>query len=176
MNVRRALLSVALVLGVVVGARAGDRPMDKAKAGEWVLEKNVASGFTTWTYMWIAKVDGRKVTVMVQLLKDEQLGLAPGQPTVVDLDKPDAPPPPGSKPKTSEEEVEVKGRKLKCTKTESEVEIQGVGKMATTTWTAAEIPIYGKAKMVVKDQAGKVVAEQETLDFGHEGGAERPLK
>ena len=176
-QVRRVIVSLVLFAALAAAAYAGDpRPLDKAKVGEWVLEKSTASGFTSWTYMWISKVEGRRVTVMTQLLKDEKNAIAPGQPTLVDLDKPDGAPKDAPKPKTSEEEIVVKGRALKCTKTETETEIQGLGKMTSTVWSSPEIPIYGYAKMVSKDDHQKVVAEMETVDYGHEGAAEKPLK
>lgn len=181
MNLRRLALAPALVLALLASAHAGDpKPMEKAKAGEWVLDKIVASGFTTFQYMWIAKVDGRKVTVNVQMLKEDgKTALMPPSSSLVDLDMKGPEPKKGEEPKvlkTSEEEVEIKGKKIKCTRTETEQDVVGSGRLVIVSWASNEIPISGIAKSVAKDKDGKVISETTCVDFGHEGGAEKSQK
>lgn len=180
MLLRRLFLALALPLALLTAVHAGDpKPIEKAKVGEWVLEKVVTSGFTSYEYLWIAKVEGRKVTVHVQMLKDDgKTAMMPAQASVVDLDAKPDPTKKVDEPKTktSEEEVEIKGKKIKCLKTEAEQDIQGTGKLTTVSWSSNEIPIYGMAKSVSKDKDGKVVVETSCVDFGHEGGDDRPLK
>jgi hypothetical protein len=176
------LLSCSLLAALVTLASAGDAKsaLETARVGQWTLGKTVmpSSNYTMFTYVWVSKVDSRKVTLSQQILKDKNTGLVPATTTVIDLDKkPEAPLKESAKPKVSEEEIALEnGKKLKCTRTEGETEISGMGKLVTIVWTSPEIPINNMAKSIVKDKDGKTLSTSETLDYGQAGGAEKPLK
>jgi hypothetical protein len=63
----------------------------------------------------------------------------------------------GPKPKTGSEEIEVAGKKLKCTWTETESEANGV-KSVTKVWSSDEIPGH-MAKMTMKNPSMTMTTE-----------------
>jgi hypothetical protein len=170
----RKLLLVALLVAV---ARAEDSPLARAKKGEWVLEKYVVTypgGQTTFhNYAWIEKVDGKKVTLKRQPVKEDgKTGLDAARDREIDLDKLASAS--GDK-KVSEEEVEVKGKKLKCRKVERTEPADGPAKPVTITWTSSDVPLYGKVREIVKDKDGKEFSRMDLVDWGSEGGAARDV-
>jgi hypothetical protein len=184
-NVRRPIFAAIVCAALlVVQARADDakNPLEKAKAGQWVLQKITTkySGMntTTLSYTWVDRVEGRKVILKTQTLNpDGKTAMMAAAETPYDLEakseraeKKEAAP----KPTVTEEEIEVKGKKMKCQKTETTSEIGGA-KTTTTTWTSSEIPLYGTAKMVTKDKDGNETSLTETIDWGQDGAKEKPL-
>jgi len=67
----------------------------------------------------------------------------------------------GPKPKTGSEEIEVAGKKLKCTWTETESEANGV-KSVTKVWQSDDVPGH-MAKMVMKNPTMTMTTE--VVDF-----------
>src|SRR5438132_1455226 len=78
---RRPLHVVAVSFALLAAARAEDNPLAKAKAGEWIIQKSVISGtMTMGVYMFVSKVDGKKVTIVTQPLKaDMKTASGPAQ-------------------------------------------------------------------------------------------------
>ncbi|MBI3722729.1 hypothetical protein HY251_02060 [bacterium] len=172
----RFVYGLAVLAGFAALAFADEpkHPLAGAKGGEWVLAKTTT---TTgggepkigWLYRWVSKVEGTKVTVMVQPMKTDKLGSMAAAATHHDSSvKPDAP---GKDARVSDDEVEVNGKKLKCKKIETKKDDR-----TSTKWTSSEIPISNEAKVVEKDKDGKELVKIETVDYGLTGGAERPLK
>src|SRR5262249_30735251 len=140
----RLRAAVAIVLVATALVRADD------KAGQWVLRRHLASGFTSHVYSWVDKVEGRKVHRKLQLLDpDGKTAVTTPEETVIDLD---APRPRGDgkepKPKTGADAVECRGKRLECTRTETTSDALGL-KMTTIVWTSAEVPLDGIVKVVV---------------------------
>src|SRR4051812_30608387 len=144
MNVRKFICTAAVVVGVLGIAYAADEnPLADAKAGEWTLAMNKISypggSMTNYTYSYVTKVDGKKITVVTQSLKEDgKTGMMAGQPAEIDLDKKGEGEAKGPKPKISDEEIDVKGKKVKCKKTETENETNGV-KSTSIVWMSNEI-------------------------------------
>ncbi len=174
---RRLLVLLALVT-CLVAARAEDSPLARSKVGEWVLQKQVITGggaaLTLGTYMWVSKVDGRKVTIMTQPLGADLKTPSDAAQTSkpIDLDKLAAD---ANAKKLGEEEVEAKGTKLKCTKSETTNDTPQ-GKLTTTTWTSSDVPVYGIVRQIVKDKDGKEVLHTDLADWGADGAKEKPFK
>ncbi len=173
---RRPLAALAFSLALLAVAHADENPFAKSKVGEWIIQKNVISGtMTTIDYVFVSKVDGKKVTLGRQVLNnDAKTANGPvryAQP--IDTEKPL----PASKDekKLGDEEVELKGKKMKCKKVESTAADSRGDKMTTTTWTSSEIPLYGTVRQIVKDKDGKELLRMDLLDWGAEGGKERPV-
>src|SRR5262245_29634525 len=78
-------------------------------------------------------------------------------------------------PAVTEEEIEVKGKKMKCQRTELTTEIAGMGKVTSVTWTSSEIPIWGTAKSISRDKDSNETSVVETIDWGSEGAKEKPV-
>jgi hypothetical protein len=172
---RRPLVALALSLAVVALARADENPLAKAKAGEWVIQKNVVAGMRPFgTFTFIAKVDGKKVTVASQPLAEDMKTATAAAQTRDPVESDKALPASKDDKRLADEEIEAKGKKLKCKKTESIVETKD-GKFVTTTWTSSEVPVYGIVRQVVKDKDGQEVLRSDLVDWGAEGGKEKPL-
>lgn len=178
MKLRHFVRGSALVLGALAVAWAADfkNPWESAKAGQWITSKTVSSypgmpnPMTNFTHQWVEKVEGKKVTYKMQMLKDEKTPMGvPATPITIDLEakaeggKPAADAP---KPKISEEETEISGKKVKCTKIETES--QG---NTYTTWYMEGFPF--DVKMTAKDKDGKETTKKETLAWGETGGEEK---
>jgi hypothetical protein len=175
-NVRRPIVALAL-LALLAPAFADDAPIADAKVGEWELMKTTSTlpigTDVKFIYLWVSKVEGKKITVMIQTLREDQkTGLAAPQASVVDLDKkPDK----TSEPKVSDEEIEIKGKKVRCKKTETTTDTPK-GKVTVVAWTTNEVPVHGIVRQVFRDTDGKEIWRSELVDFGTEGGKEKPLK
>lgn len=164
---------LALLLSATLSAtfvRADDKP--PVTVGEWALQKDtsvatVGSGETTaYLYVWVSKVDGKRITIMHQLV-DAAGKLALSEPRAKVLTElGDAK---KAKPKTAypEETLEVKGKKFLCRKVQLEGEL---------LWVSPEIPVYGVVRAIVADKVGKATHRTELLDWGASGGAPRALK
>jgi hypothetical protein len=169
---RRPLVVLALSLAVLAVARADDNPLGKSKLGEWIIQKTVISGtMTVGTYMFVSKIDGKKVTIVTQPLKEDMK--TPAGPAQVRQPVDTEKPLPALKDdkKVGEEEIELKGKKLKCKKTENTSE----SKTTTTTWSSSEVPIYGIVRQIAKDKDGKEILRSDLVDYGTEGAKEKPL-
>ena|SRR5579871_4855373 len=162
---------IVVALATLALAEEEKHPLAAAKGGEWLLTKTVHTTSekteTSWLYRWVSKVDGNKVTVMVQVMKDDKVAQMAPAPTYHDL---------GAKiedryagGKVSDDEIEHKGKKLKCKKVELKKDDHTV-----TFWRSTEIPITNEVKQVEKDKDGTEVVRVEAVDHGLTGGAERP--
>jgi hypothetical protein len=165
---------------VALAAFAGDAsaqsksPLENAKTGQWVLQKSTAAGNTTWLYQWVKAVEGKKITLRTQILNaDGKTGMMAGNDSVIELGgQPSTAPAPGGdapKPKITDDEVELKGKKLKCKKTEI-----ATGPSLSTTWTSDEVPVTGLVKMVAMAD-GKESMRLEVVDYGATDGADKPV-
>jgi hypothetical protein len=171
---RRTLLAASLALAVLAVARADDPPLSKAKVGEWTLQKQVISGsMTLGVYMYVSKVEGKKVTIVTQpLAADMKTPSAAAQThNPIDLEKYQAN---KDEKKLADEDVEVKGKKIKCRKTESTTDTSS-GKVTTTTWSSSDIPVYGIVRQIVKDKDGKELLHSDLVDWGADGAKEKPV-
>jgi hypothetical protein len=183
-NVRRPIYAAIVCAALfVVQARADDakNPLEKAKAGQWVLQKSTMKygGMTntSLSYLWVDRVEGRKVVLKTQTLNpDGKTAMMAATEMPIDLDakgerseKKDA-----AKPTVTEEEILVKGKKMKCQKTEVTMEIAGA-KTTSITWTSPEVPVYGTVKSISKDKDGNETSVVETIDWGNEGAKEKPV-
>jgi hypothetical protein len=176
-NARRlALPATFLLVAALAQAEDAPDPIATAKEGEWVLQKVVSSyGGMTMTqllYMWVSKVEGRKLTLGLQIMKDEKRGMMPPFFSPVDLDHREKPAP----AKVSQEDVERDGKKLKCWKREEAGVDSPAGKVTTTTWTCKDVPVDGVLRIVSVDKDGKETSRTETIQWGSEGGAEKPVE
>jgi hypothetical protein len=176
-NARRAVLLATFLL-VAALARAEDAPdpIATAKEGEWVYQK-IDSNYgglklTQFLYMWVSKVEGRKLTLGLQIMKDEKRGMMPPFFSPVDLDHREKPAP----AKVSQEDVERDGKKLHCSKREETGVDSPAGKVTTTTWICSEVPVDGVLRIVSVDKDGKETSRTETTAWGREGGAEKPIE
>jgi hypothetical protein len=179
-RLRRAFVVLALFAGFVSASHAEDMKnlLEQAKAGGWTLTKTTITGGgdPSLAYMWIEKVEGRKVHIQNQILADEKTGMMDPMPMVVDLDaKPEPNTPKAETKKVGDEEITIKGKKIKCAKWESTADY-GQGKTVTVMWVSEEIPIYGMAKTVSKDKDGNVTCTSEVVDYGTSGAAAKPVK
>ncbi|MEZ0227847.1 MAG: hypothetical protein ACAI25_04430 [Planctomycetota bacterium] len=170
-TLKAALL--VLLVGSVARAQSTPNPLEKAKEGQWVLQKTTASGFTSHIYQWVSKVDGKKITLRTQILNaDGKSAMAAANDVVIDLEKKEggsaAPAADAPKPTISDDEVEVKGKKVKCKKIE--VTVNGV---ASTTWISDEIPVSGLVKSIATKD-GAELSKFELVDFGDTGGKDKP--
>lgn len=180
MNARRLACLAAVVLAVAV-ARADDGPdpIATAKEGEWVLQK-VDSEYggmkiTQLLYMWVSRIEGRKITLGLQFLKDDKKhGTQPPFFSPVDLDHREGQGSRKAGPQWTQEEREHGGKKLACWKKE-EVTDSPVGKVKTTTWVCKDVPVDGVLRIESVDDKGKPTQTTETIEWGREGGAEKPL-
>jgi hypothetical protein len=180
--VRRSLVLAGLLAGTAVLAFADDLPdpYKNAKAGSWTIEKGVTNvpgkePRGEFTYRWVSKVDGRNVTVSTQAIKDDlKTGIAPARTMVVDGAKKaeeNAAAIRDKKATVTDDEIELKGKKLKCKR----VERQAAGGVTIILWVTDEIPVNGVARSVAKN-GDKETFRAEVVDWGLEGGAEKPVK
>jgi hypothetical protein len=179
---RRSIVGsiVALVLGTGAMVLAADRPhpFEKARAGQFILERlTKPDGKKTavrFCYEWIDRVEERKVHLRAQLVSsDGMVGLEPSIEAVIDLDQklPD-PLLTARTATTSEETVRIKDNDYRCTKLEI-VRDQDDKRMTEATWTTSEVPLGGIVRRVCTDPAGVETERMEVIDFGDSGGAER---
>ncbi len=172
----------ALVVAAVGAVHAQDlKRLESAKMGQWVLQKSASlDGATNKVvtrnfYQWIDKVDGRKVHLKIQNLSDDgRTGVAPAIERVIDLAtiaaRSDA------NATTTDDLVEVKGKKLKCRR---RVETEFGSKdilSKSIEWTSTDVPIFGIVKVMLYGQAGKELSRTELKDWGESGGAEKPVR
>jgi hypothetical protein len=166
--------ALSVVVAQVAQAQSLPNPLEKAKEGQWIQSKSVAGGMTTQMYQWVSKVDGKKITLRTQILNaDGKTAMMAGTDGVIDLAQTGSSAPAGSadapKPAISDDEVEVKGKKLKCKK----IEVKS-GPITSTTWISEEVPVTGLVKSI-STQDGNEVAKLELVDFGQQGGADKPV-
>ncbi len=178
-------LPIACVLALVVAAAGAVHAQDlkrleKAKASQWVLQKSASlDGATNKTvtrnfYLWVDKVDGRKVHLKIQNLSDDgRTGVAPAIERVIDLATISARSDVNAK--TSDDVVEVKGKKLKCKRRVETFDSKDIVSKSIE-WTSNEVPVFGVVKAVVYGQDGKELSRTELKDWGESGGAEKPVK
>lgn len=181
MRALRIICALALVASAVGAVHAQDmKRLEKAKAGQWVLQTSASlDGVTNKIvtrkfYQWVDKVDGRKVHLKIQNLSDDgRTGVAPAIERVLDLATISARS--DANAKTTDDVVEVKGKKLKCKR---RVETFDSKDMLSKSieWTTDKVPIFGVVKVVVYGQDGKELSSTELKDWGEHGGAEKPVK
>jgi hypothetical protein len=175
--VKATVLAATALLGVVLSVlSSGDHVRDTAVAtgpvpGEWTLQRDTtigpvgSAGETAYLYAWISRVDGKKITVMHQLVDvTGKNGLTLPKPNVVEsLGDAKRLNPASHYP---EETITVKGKTFSCRKV-------GVG--GELLWVAPEIPVYGLVRAVVKKD-GRTIRTSDLIDWGASGGSERPTK
>jgi hypothetical protein len=175
-----SMLGGVLLLGasLAVAEQRATHPLEQAKAGQWVLHRIVASSGDAPTescvYKWIDKVDHREVHLRIQpVSKDGRYALAAPTLTIVNLDKP--PDSDDTSSATTEDEIAVKGRKVKCKRVEVVTLDSAHGKLTTTRWISDEVPIYGTVRSITVDREHREVSRTDLLDYGDSGGAEKPM-
>jgi hypothetical protein len=181
----RIFLALSLLAVAALGTvRADDEksPFEKAKAGQWTLTKVVnivapGNEVTNYVYMWCEKVDGRKVTVKIQILEDEKTPMGGMTPSSMEIDLDQKPDPQAPKPtNTGAEELKVKDKALKCVKWKSVIKDARKGTLVTVDWKCDALPLFGVVKSVTKDEYGRTVKTADCVDYGDEGGAEKKKK
>jgi len=179
------LLFGALGVSLVMGGEGAPSPLEKAKAGQWVFHESRGTSpidsakpdaaKPTYSYQFVEKVEGRQVHLMTQAVSaDGKTGLEAPVPTVVDLDQKPADAE-SEASATSEEELTVKGKPMKCIKIETVTEDPTNGKLTTIRWVSKEVPIFGLVRSIVLNKDKKELLKIDLLDFGDTGGAEKPV-
>jgi hypothetical protein len=178
-NARYNLVAATLLAGVAV-TFAGDVPnaLARAKPGAWSLVRNtdVVAGEAKIdiVYSWVAKLDGKSITVSTQHLKEgAKAASGKAQSKVLDIDKVASAmehdfKAPGTT--ITDETLEVAGKKIKCKKLETKTD-----RGSATKWISDEVPPLGLVKLLVLAADGKEVRRSELLDWGESGGAEKPV-
>lgn len=154
-----------------VGAMPGTNPLERARVGQWVIERTRALDAETLVLRWVAAIEGRRVTLRTQVLEAGQATAAtPALETTVDLDAaPENPRQGDDAAPTSEETLEVQGRPVACRRFEFER-----GAVFSSVWLSEVVPISGMVRSQTF-QDGELLASIEVVDFGDEGGADRPF-
>lgn len=144
MRSRSKLVSAALFVAAFTAAARADEtiPLARSKVGQWAHYKLTNDMELKWT---VTKVDGKKITIKtVHSLKGKE---NPATFETVDLETKKAPAKKADA-KTSEETLEIAGKKLKCKVVED-------GNIKT--WSCEDdVPVYG---LVKKEVSGKVTME-----------------
>ncbi len=197
MNVRHAIYGVAAIIATASFALGEDpkpNAYEGAKVGQWTLSKiklnfpGMKKPEEKYLYTFITKVDGRKTSFVKQEgeaqrddkdnpLKDAKgevkiLWKAAGKPYTFDADVASKDSASTDKPKESEEELEFKGKKIKCKKMEHSQNTP-MGKITATFWTNADVPIDHLVKSVQKDPEGHEIQLTTLEDYGQTDGKER---
>jgi hypothetical protein len=193
------VLTAVVLLGafgaaLVAGGETPPSPLEKAKAGQWVLLETQAAPLDTakpadarpdpakldaakptHVYQFVERVEGRRVHLVTQTVTaDGKTGLDAAFAMVVNLDEMPADAP-REEASTSEEEITVKGKSMKCIRTETVTDL-GRGNTTTIRWVSRDVPIFGLVRSVVLDKNKKELSRYDLVDFGDTGGAARPLE
>jgi len=181
MRALKIVCAAALVAAAAGPVHAQDvKRLETAKAGQWIFAKSSSTldgkTETRYVYQWIAQVDGRRVTVKTQLLhEDGKNAITPAREIVYDLDaKIGALVKPTSE-RMTDEVIEIKGKKLRCKKTEQVWDANNVVSR-TIQWTSIEVPVWGLVRSLDYGQDGNVISRVELLDWGTSGGGEKRVK
>jgi hypothetical protein len=158
--------------GALAMARADDaRPAPTVlpvQVGEWVIQKDTnPNAPTAYLYMWVSKIEGKKITVMSQMLHaDLETAVMPPVARTVDtlgVVREDL----AKLAKCPEEELTVGGAKFRCWK---------MGNKTSCHWVSASVPIYGAVQFVTLDAQGEELARSELVAYGLTGAKAKPLR
>jgi hypothetical protein len=168
--------AILCLLALAMVASGDTSPLEGAVAGQWTLCSTRSDAGTSYSYQFVEKVSApeRKVRLGTQSVDATGTrGLERAVFTVVFLDRD---PPSAGDGIPTEEEITIKGRKLRCTKTTKLSGDDARGGMTTTiTWTSGELPMFGIARRVRLDENGRELSRMDLIEWGDEGGSEKPL-
>jgi hypothetical protein len=174
--------AIVLCVSLVAAAEPVVRPIERARAGHWILEKHtkVIGTVTEATYntTWVESVVGRRVHLLRQEVSaDQKTGIKAPTSVAVDLDQKSAVTPKDEDTATlaTDDEIAIGDKKLKCKKVELVVLDPTLGKFTTTTWTSGQVPLFGLVRTVKTDKDGKELERTDLLAWGETGGAELPV-
>jgi hypothetical protein len=182
MNARSLVPAAFLICASFgVAAEPARRPIERATAGQWTLEKLTkavgSSTDTSYNLTWVEKTVGRKIHLKRQEVSaDGKTGITVANAIVVDLDqKPAEVPDENRSTLVTDAEIVINGVTLKCKKLELVESDPILGKVTTLVWTSTDVPLFGLVKMARLDKDEKVLESKELLSWGESGCTEKPV-
>ncbi len=189
-GVSSILLGLVLTTAAVVVAQEKEKKNEakveevcRLKVGQWAMTrtKTLAEGgewrASATLYVWVERIEGKTAFIKLQDLTADGLGMAAAIESSRDVEAKSPPRAAGTVTKTSEETLDIGGKKVKCERIETHDEKETSGKKlgkTTITWTSTEIPALAECARRVLMEAGKETFRYEVTDFGDTGGSERP--